>query len=127
MIESKTKGQIEAEVSEAMVKFEKEHMGRGPDESKTYIIDDMILVRLKGVLTPAERKLATNQEGIQLIKQMRARLLENSRKLLTDLVNEITGVEVMSMHTDISTKTGERIIVFNLKKNIEKKLKKSLT
>jgi len=125
MIESKTKGQIEAEVSEAMVKFEKEHMGRGPDESKTYIIDDMILVRLKGVLTPAERKLATNQEGIQLIKQMRARLLENSRKLLTDLVNEITGVEVMSMHTDISTKTGERIIVFNLKKNIEKKLKKA--
>lgn len=125
MRECKTKGQIEAEVSEAMVKFEREHMGRGPDEARTYIIDDMILVRLKGVLTLAERKLAINQEGIQLIKQMRARLLENSRKLLTDLVSEIINVEVMSMHTDISTKTGERIIVFNLKKNIEQKLKRA--
>ncbi len=70
----KTKGQIEAEISEAIIKFEKEYMGRGPDETKTYIIDDMVLVRLKGVLTPAEKQLAKadeNTKGRTLIKQVR--------------------------------------------------------
>lgn len=56
---SKTKGQIESEICEAVIKFEKEYMGRGPLETKAYIIDDMVLVRLKNVLTPAEMKLAS--------------------------------------------------------------------
>jgi len=34
-------------------------MGRGPLETKAYIIDDMVLVRMKNVLTPAEMKLSS--------------------------------------------------------------------
>jgi uncharacterized protein YbcI len=40
---NKTKSQVEAEISEAIIKFEKEYMGRGPDETKTYIIWDIVL------------------------------------------------------------------------------------
>ena len=108
----KTKGQIEAEISNAIIKFELEYMGRGPRETKTYIIDDMVLIRLKGVLTDAEKQLTKNQEGRDLIKKVRATLLENAKDLLSRVIKDIVGVDVISMHTDISTQTGERIIIF---------------
>lgn len=113
----KTKGQLEAEISEAIIKFEKEYMGRGPEETKTYIIDDMVLVRLRGVLTPAEKNLAKiddNSQGRVLIKQVRIELLEKARPLLEKIVQDITGQVLQSLHTDISITTGERIILFTL-------------
>ena len=113
----KTKGQLEAEISEAIIKFEKEYMGRGPEETKSYLIDDMILVRLRGVLTPAEKNLAKidgSTHGRALIKQVRIELLEKARCMLEVLVQDITGCKMRSMHTDISTSTGERIIIFTL-------------
>lgn len=118
-----TKGQIEAQISEAVIKFEKEYMGRGPSETKTYIIKDMIFVRLKGVLTPAEEQLAKTQEGAELIKKTRFRLLEGARILLENIISDITGCRVKSLHTDISTKTGERIIIFTLYQNLEDEFK----
>jgi uncharacterized protein YbcI len=99
----KTKGQVEAEISNAMIQFEKDYMGRGPQETKTFIIEDMILIRLKGVLTPAEQQLAKNLEGMNLIK----------------MVEELTGIKIITLHTDICTKTGERMIIFTLIKNLE--------
>ncbi len=113
----RTKGQTEAEISKALIKFEREYMGRGPDETKTYIIEDMVLVRLRGVLTPAEKQLArtdTESKGRGLIKQVRSELLEKGRSILEELVQDILGRKVTSLHTDISTVTGERIIVFTL-------------
>ncbi len=98
-----------------MIKFEKEYMGRGPVETRTYIIDDMILVRLRGVLTQAEHQLAMspdNAGGRELIKQVRVKLLESGRPLMEKAVEEITGSRVISLHTDISTVTGERVIIF---------------
>ena len=114
---AKLKGQVESEISEAVIKFEKEYMGRGPDETKTYILDDMVLVRLKGVLTAAEKQLAKAGEGTtgrDLIKQVRIELLEQGRMLLDSLIQDITGKKVKSLHTDIGTITGERIIIFTL-------------
>ena len=120
MIEQ-TKGQIESQISEAIIKFEKEYMGRGPMETKTYIIKDMIFIRLKGVLTPAEEQLAKTADGSELIKKTRIQLLEGARLLLENIISDITGYQVRSLHTDISTKTGERIIIFILYKNLEDK------
>ena len=107
----------EREISKAIIRFEKEYMGRGPLEAKSYILDDMVLIRLKNVLTPAEFKLAEStehQRGRYLIKQMRQELIERGRPLLDAIIKDILGVEVRSLHTDISAKTGERIIVFTL-------------
>jgi uncharacterized protein YbcI len=113
----RTKGQVEAEISEALIKFEKEYMGRGPDETKTYIVDDLIVIRLQRVLTPAEQQLAKSDgdvKGRSLIKQVRRELLEKARPLLEAMVRDITGRKVNSLHTDISTVSGERIIIFTL-------------
>ena len=115
----KTKGQVEAQISDTLIQFEKNYMGRGPTETRTYIIDDMIAVRLKGVLTPAEQQLAKNPEGSDLVKKVRANLLEQARGMLVDSIEKIVSVKVISLHTDISTKTGERVIIFTLTENLE--------
>lgn len=115
----KTKGQTEAEISNALIQFEMDYMGRGPQETKAFIIEDMILVRLKGVLTPAEQQLAKNPEGMNLIKKIRSNLLEQGRELVKGLIEKITGLKVISLHTDISTKTGERVIIVTLNENLE--------
>ena len=111
------KREVEREISQAIIRFEKEFMGRGPLDAKTYLIEDMVLVRLKNVLTPAELKLSESEErnrGRYLIKQMRQELIEQGRPLLDAVIRDILGLDVVSLHTDISAKTGERIIVFTL-------------
>ena len=98
-------------------------MGRGPTETRTYIIKDMVLVRLKGVLTPAEEQLAKTAEGADLIKKTRVSLLDAARHLLENIVVNITGCQVRSLHTDISTRTGERVIIFILEQDLEIRFK----
>ena len=113
----RSKRETEREISQAIIRFEKEFMGRGPLETRSYIIDDMVLVRLKNVLTPAELKLAESEDrerGRYLIKQMRQELIERGRPLLDAVIKDVLAVNVISLHTDISAKTGERIIVFTL-------------
>jgi len=119
---NKTKGQVEADISKAITLFEKEYLGRGPKKVRSFIIEDMILIRLLGVLTPAEEKLSEEIEGAQLIKQFRRRLIESSRKVLEKIIESNTNVKVKSLHTDVSSHTGERIFVFTLDRNLEKEL-----
>ena len=114
-----TKGQLEADVAKAITQFELEHLGRGPQEVRAWIIRDLILIRLKGVLTPAEETLAQGPEGLRLVKEIRRQLIESSRSLLDEIVQRLTGVQVLSLHSDISVKTGERIIVFTLAEDLE--------
>ena len=122
-MEKLKKGQLEAKISEAMIKFEKEFMGRGPIETDTLIIKDAVLIRLKGVLTPAEEQLTKTSEGADLIKKTRVQLLEGARALLNSIILDITGCKTKSLHSDISTKTGERVIVFILDQNLESRFK----
>lgn len=113
----KTRGELEAEISQAVIRFKKEYMGRGPLSVKTYLMDDLAVVRLQGVLTAAEQKLAIVEErsrGRDLIKRMRLELIEHGRPLLEAVVQEILGVDIISLHTDVSTTTGESIILFTL-------------
>jgi uncharacterized protein YbcI len=118
----KTKGEVEAEISEAMVKFEVEYMGRGPKEVRSFIVEDMILVRLKGVLTQAEQQLAKSSEGVDLIKMLRTTLIKNARPVLFQVIGDICGIQVLSLYTDISAARSERIIVFALESDLEKTL-----
>ena len=114
---SRSRGQVETEICEAVSKFEKDYMGRGPLETRAFIIDDMVVVRLKNVLTPAEIRLAglsDSKDGRELIKRVRFKLLEQGRPLLEKALEDILGVKIVSLHTDISTVTGERIIIFIL-------------
>ena len=114
-----TKGQLEAKLSEAVSKFEMEYMGRGPKLIRSYIINDMILIRLTGVLSPSEQKLTDNLLGIELLKKVRSSLFEGGRGYLETLITDIIDVAIVSTHSDISTKTGEKIIVITTDRNLE--------
>ncbi len=123
----KTKGELEALISEAMVQFEIDYMGRGPKEARIHIIEDMVLVRLKGVLTPAEQQLTPSADGVELIKKVRSTLVETGKPILFQVISDITGLKVLDLHTDISTATGERVFVFMLDRDLEKTLPRKKT
>ncbi|WP_028612478.1 DUF2294 domain-containing protein [Paenibacillus harenae] len=116
------KGRLEAEISRALTQWEKDFLGRGSVTVKTDILRDMIIVVLRGILTPAEYKLSGTSEGLMSIKKIRSDLIETGREELDRIIEELTGEEVLAFHTDISTKTGERIMVFKLSSDMEKKL-----
>jgi len=119
MMRKKTRGEHEAEFTKAMIKFEKEYLGRGPQDVKTTFLGDMILVRLRGILTPAEMKLAESREGRELVKETRRQLFESSRPLIEAMVKEIAGCNLISLHTDMSTKTGERVVALTVDVNLD--------
>ena len=113
----RTQGEIEAAVCEGIRRFEQEFMGRGPKDIHSYLIDDLIVIRLQGVLTAAEQHLVGSlpgEKGRDLLKQVRIQLIETARPVLESMVLEVTGVKVVSLHHDISTATGEEIVVFTL-------------
>ncbi|SFR69609.1 DUF2294 domain-containing protein [Anaeromicropila populeti] len=114
-----TKGQLEAKISEIVSKFEIEYMGRGPKTIKTYIINDMLVVRLTGFLSLSEQKLTDNAQGVELYKKVRTSLFEGGRGYLETLIKEVIDVAIISTHSDVSTKTGEKIIVITVDKNLE--------
>ena len=113
----KTQGEIEAAICAGIARFEQEYMGRGPKDIHTHLLDDLLLVRLKGVLTVAEQHLVKTlpaDKGRDMLKQVRTHLLETARPLLEAMVQEVTGLNVLSMHHDISTLTGEEVVLFTL-------------
>jgi uncharacterized protein YbcI len=113
----KSQGEIEAGICEGTTRFEQEYMGRGPKDIRAHLIDDLLVVRLQGVLTAAEQHLVKTlpaEKGRDLLKQVRTHLLETARPLLEAMVREVTGMRVVSLHHDISTVTGEEVLVFTL-------------
>ena len=123
----KTKGELEAAISEAMVGFEIDCLGRGPKESRSHIIEDMILVRLKGMLTPAEQQLAKRAEGVELIKKMRSTLIESARDKLAAIISAVSGAKVLDILTDMNTASGERVFVFILDANLGRDLPRKIS
>lgn len=114
-----SKGEKEAAVRTAIIKFEQEFLGRGPDEVRAFIVRDMLLVRLKGVLTPAERQLAKTPEGIDMVRRLRQTLIAQGRERLCEQVTEIIGLKITALFTDIDTVVGERVFVFTLESDLE--------
>jgi uncharacterized protein YbcI len=117
------KAALEAAISDAFIKFQRKLMGRGPAETRTYIIEDMVLVRFKGVLTVEESHLAKTDKGRQAVKEMRKILRETYSQETEALVSQLVGCHVISSHSDISTKTGERVEIYVLNENLGKRLK----
>jgi uncharacterized protein YbcI len=113
----KTQGEIEAAICDALSRFEQEYMGRGPKDIRAHLIGDLLVVRLQGVLTAAEQHLVTTlvpEKGRDLLKQVRSQLIEIARPALDSLVEGITGIKPRSLHHDISTVTGEEVVIFTL-------------
>ena len=133
----KSQGEIEAAVCDGISQFQQEFLGRGPRDIHAHLIGSLLVVRLQGVLTPAERQLIAprhdsvagnaevdsrgdatngheNGNGRALLKKVRAHMVANGRSRLESIVEEAVGVKLVSVHHDISTVTGEEVLVFSL-------------
>ena len=113
----KTQGEIEAAICEAVSRFEQDYMGRGPKDIHTHLLGDLRVVRFRGVLTAAEQHLVkslTPAKGRDLLKQVRTHLIETARPVMEAMVEKFTGVKVVTMHHDISTVAGEKVVLFTL-------------
>ena len=113
----KTQGEIEAAICQGITRFEQEYMGRGPKDIHTHLIGDLLVVRLRGVLTAAEQQLVKTlpaEKGRELLKQVRTHLIETARPVMETMIQEVTGFKVRSLHHDISTVTGEEVMLFTL-------------
>jgi uncharacterized protein YbcI len=150
----KSQGEIEAAVCDGISRFQQEFIGRGPRDIHSHLVGDLIVVRLQGVLTPAERQLIAprgepagaasaeagraavkapgngngdghsngngngqagdNGNGRALLKQIRAHMVSAGRPRLAEIVEMAVGVKLVSVHHDISTITGEELLVFSL-------------
>ena len=116
-IPMRTQGELEAAICEGISRFEQDYMGRGPKDIHTHLLGDLLVVRLQGVLTAAEQHLVKSlpaEKGRDLLKQVRTHLIETTRPVLEAMVEKVTGVKVVTMHHDISTKTGEEVVLFTL-------------
>lgn len=130
----KSQGEIEAAVCDGISKFHQEFIGRGPQDIRSHLIDTLLVVRLQGALSAAERQLLLSPNGHaashngdhdgsgnghdangrSLLKQVRAHMVAIGRMRLVAIVEEAAGVPPVSVHHDISTVTGEEVIVFSL-------------
>jgi uncharacterized protein YbcI len=110
---------VENAIRNAIIKFEQEFIGRGPDDVRAFIVRDLVVVRLKGVLTPAERQLAKTVDGIDMVKRLRQNLIALGRDKLCEQVSDITGTTILALFTDIDVQIGERVFVFTLDRDIQ--------
>ena len=113
----KTRGEIEAAICAGISRFEQDYMGRGPKDIHTHLLGDLVVIRLHGVLTAVEQHLVQSlsaEKGRDLLKQVRTHLIETARPVMEAMVEKITGVKVVTMHHDISTITGEEVVLFTL-------------
>jgi uncharacterized protein YbcI len=113
----KTQGELEAAICQGVSRFEQDYMGRGPKNIHAHLMGDLVVVRLQGVLTAAEQQLVKSlppEKGRDLLKQVRTHLIETARPVMEAMVEKVTGVKAVTMHHDISTKTGEEVVLFTL-------------
>lgn len=110
---------MENAIRNTIIKFEQEFMGRGPEEVKAFVVRDLVVVRLKGVLTPAERQLAKTPDGVDMVKRLRQTLIAQGRDKLCEQVSDITGAKILTLFTDIDVQIGEKIFVFTVDRELQ--------
>ncbi len=123
MEEFMTKGQLEAKISEVVSKYEVVYLGKGPKSIRTYIMQDMVVVRMVSFLSQSDKRLASSKKGVELFKEVQTHLFEEGRDTLEQMLSECFAFSILSTHMDISTKTGEKIIVLTLKEDLEEMIR----
>ncbi|MEK7349434.1 MAG: DUF2294 domain-containing protein [Nitrospirota bacterium] len=119
MENERTRTEMEVAIRNAIIKFEQDFMGRGPMEVRAFIVRDLVVVRLKGVLTPAERQLAKTPDGVDMVKRIRQTLIAQGRDRLVEQVSDITGAKVLGIFMDIDAQIGEKVFVFTVGRDLE--------
>lgn len=117
-----TKGSIESEVANAVVRFQREQQGRGATTVRAHLLGDLIVVRCSGIFTATEAHLAASEDGRRLIKSARQELRSINRGEIEGILARIVGCEVTRSYYDVDVDAVEQVEVYVLSVDMEKRL-----
>jgi len=115
---AKTKQDIESKINQELLQLLKDRLGEEAKSVTSEIVDDAIIVRFKGVLILAEKRLGEDSGGARLIHELKMKLIEEVKPALELCIEEATGAKVIDTHSSFNLATGERIEVFTLNKSL---------
>ena len=87
-------------ISNEMVRAQKQFFGKGPTQAKSYILDDMLIIVMRGGMTTAEKTLLDFGQQ-DLVRQFRQTFENEMTKRLTDMVEDITGRSVCTYQSQV--------------------------
>ena len=87
-------GDVRTEISDGLVALLKEYYGRGPDQTKTYFEDDLVVCVLRGGFTRVEQTLLDGGHGDDVIRQRMA-FQQVMRDRFEQVVEHATGRKVI--------------------------------
>ena len=87
-------------LSNEMVRAQKRFFGKGPTEAKSYMLDDMLIIVMRGVLTTAEKTMLEFGQPDQ-VRQFRQLFENEMTERLTDMIDRRTDRTVLTYQSQI--------------------------
>ena len=89
-----------ARLSTEMVRATKQYFGKGPTQAKSYFLDDMLFIVMKGGLTTAEKTMLEFGE-IDKVRDFRQTFENQMTEQLTGMIEDITGRKVLTYQSQV--------------------------
>jgi uncharacterized protein YbcI len=106
-------GRLLAEVTNAVVHLHREHYGKGPTRSKSYLLDDVLVCVMRDVLTTVERTLVEAGEHDR-VRETRLAFQDAMRDRFTEAVERVLGRRVLGFASQLLMGEDVAIEVFLL-------------
>lgn len=100
------------------MRLHREFYGRGPLNFKLYVVDDIIVIKYKGVLSESEKQIAETSDGAEMIKNIRRRGFDINLDKLKFEVENFLNTKILNVFTDILPKDDEKVTVFTFTENL---------
>lgn len=112
----RTAGQILADITEALVRFHRRFYGKGPNQAKSYSINDTIVCMLHGGFTPVERTLIESGDS-DAVRSMRLSFQKAMEDEFRGSVESLTGRRVIAYMSQVHTNPDMAVELFVLEPN----------
>jgi uncharacterized protein YbcI len=111
--ESAASGPMLAEVTNAIVRLHRQHYGKGPTRSKSYLLDDVLICVMQDVLTPVERTLAAAGDDDR-VRETRLAFADAMRDHFSAQIERIVGRRVLGFTSQVLVTQAVAIEMFVL-------------
>ena len=89
-----------SQISTEMVRLQKQYYGRGPERAKSYMVDDLLFIVMRGgVLTAEQTLLECGRED--LVRNFRQHFQNEMGARIVGMVEEVTGRKVVNYQSQV--------------------------
>jgi len=116
-VDRPTRGEVEAQIANAVGRFQREQQGRGPTDVRAHLVADLVVVRSTGILTQTETILAGTPEGARIVRSARQELRSIHHEEIESLV--FVGCAVLRSYYDMDVAAAEQVEIYALSANAD--------